>query len=239
MKKLRIGISDCSKYSNYEKWFMEAPGVELIRLGYSFSNLEQASSCHGIVLTGGQDIHPNSYNRPDYLAYCKPGDIDERRDEFEWKLLETVRDRHLPLLGICRGLQIANVFYGGSLVPDIPSFADADHSKFSEGDDRYHEVKVQANSRLHGITKVLSGQINSAHHQGIDQLGSGLVATAFSPDDSFIEGVEHSDPQYPFLLLVQWHPERMKNQQSPFAGAIRDGFLSEVRKLVPENFISL
>jgi len=228
-EKFTIGISDCAKYTNYEKWFLEDPRVDVVRLGYTFKNAAMIKNCAGLVLSGGQDVHPRFYNKPEFLAYSKPGDIDEQRDEFEMKLLEYAHSRKMPMLGICRGLQIANVFYGGTLVPDIPSFSDADHSKFEEGMDRYHPVKVEAGSTLYGIVRTHEGEINSAHHQGAQKIGEGLTPNSFSPEDGYVEGMENTNRRDRFVLLVQWHPERMANQQSPFASGIRNAFCEAVR----------
>jgi putative glutamine amidotransferase len=223
-RKVMIGITDCSKYMNYQKW-MEGVGASVIKLSHHTNNLVDLARCEGIVLSGGEDVHPRFYNKPEYLPYCH--EIDEKRDEFEWKVLEYVERNQLPLLGICRGLQMANVFFGGTLLPDIPSFGKFNHSK-SADTDRYHVVQVDTNSQLQKIVNASTGEINSAHHQSADLAGRGLVANAISPD-GVIEGMERKNVQSSaFLMLVQWHPERMKNQQSAFCENIRREFLSAV-----------
>jgi putative glutamine amidotransferase len=221
-----IGITDCEKYSNYEKW-MQAEGVETIKLGYAQSNFNDIKKCNGILLTGGEDVHPRFYNRPDYVSLCDD-DMDEERDEFELMVIEHAQQNSLPLLGICRGLQIANVYFGGTLIPDLPTHGKFNHSKFKEGNDRYHQVTVDENSFLFRIAKESSGEINSAHHQSADRIGEGLVANAISVD-GVVEGIERKKTEgKPFLLLVQWHPERMKNQESVFVKNIRDAFLNSI-----------
>src|SRR5437870_10919183 len=117
-----IGITDCAKYIHYEKWVIDEPGIEVIKLSYHADNFSDIEKCDGIILTGGNDINPRLYNQPEYLAYCNQKEIDEKRDEFEWKVMRYTEEKQLPLLGICRGLQFANVFFGGTLVPDIPAF---------------------------------------------------------------------------------------------------------------------
>jgi len=235
METLTIGISDCSKYPNYEKWFLEEPGVVVVKLSYHLDNANGIAECDGLVLTGGQDVHPKFYGKPEYISYCKPQEIDEKRDEFEFRLLEYAHTEQMPILGICRGLQVVNVFLGGSLVPDIPSFKDADHSKFGEGDDRYHAVDVEAGTKLFRIAGRSSVEINSAHHQGANEIGRGLFPNAYSPDDGFIEGLENDATESCYMLLVQWHPERMKDQENPLAAGIRKGFLDEVKKQKLQN----
>lgn len=226
MKKITIGITDCSKYENYASWILSEPDLEVIKLGHSLKNSKDAQKCDGIILSGGEDVHPRFYNKLEYKPYCH--DIDEARDEFEFKVLDEVEAHQLPLLGICRGLQVANVYYKGTLLPDIPSFGKFNHSRFSNHD-RYHQVAVDSTSELYKITGMAEGEINSAHHQSAEIVGKGLVANCLSPD-GIVEGIERQKPEgKPFLQLVQWHPERMTNLESPFSKKIKDAFLSAVR----------
>jgi len=232
MKNIVIGITDCAKYFHYESWIREQPDVEIIKLSYHENNPGDVERCDGIMLTGGNDINPRLYNQPEYLVYCHQKDIDERRDEFEWKVLQHTEERQLPILGICRGLQFVNVFFGGTLVPDIPAFGKFNHSKFEEGKDRDHLIEIDTNSLLYKIAGQEKGEINSAHHQSVDMPGYGLVANAMSPD-GVIEGMERIEAKgKSFLLLVQWHPERMTNKGSIFSQNIRRSFLDAVRNNV-------
>ena len=222
---ITIGITDCSKYENYRKWIAAAPGVTVVKLSHQDDNLDLIRRCDGIVLTGGEDVHPRFYHQPEQLVRCH--EVDEKRDEFEWKVLEYTEKHHLPLLGICRGLQVGNVFFGGTLLPHIPDYGKSDHSK-TGSDDRYHTVRVEPGTWLKDIVGTTAGEINSAHHQGADAVGEGLVPNAFSPD-GIIEGLERKDKKGPFFMLVQWHPERMKDQASPFSREIKAKFLDAVR----------
>ena len=229
MEKIVIGITDCSKYNNYEKWIKNEPGVEVIRLNYHDNNFSELQKCNGILLTGGQDVHPRWYNKPENITLCEAGNIDEKRDEFEWKVLEYSQKNKLPVLGICRGLQIANVFFGGTLIPDIPATGKTDHSK-SNGIDRYHQVQVKENSLLKQIVGEKNGEVNSAHHQSAERIGKNLIVSAVS-DDGVIEGIERmQSAEKPFLVLVQWHPERMTDLQSVFSKNLKEHFLKEARK---------
>ncbi len=109
MKKIVIGICEGSKYSNYENWMKSEGGVEIIKLSYHQNNFDDVSKCDGILLTGGNDINPRLYNQPEFLSYCDPEDIDEKRDEFEWKIMQHVEQAQKPLLGICRGINLISV----------------------------------------------------------------------------------------------------------------------------------
>ena len=138
------------------------------------------------------------------------------------------------MLGICIGLQIANVYFIGTLIPDLtPSHSPSgegskavSHSK-DKSFDQVHTVKVETNSCLNGIVLSESGNINSAHHQASDKIGEGLKVSARA-EDGTVEAIELKDPkQHPFLLLVQWHPERVNQQENPFASKLKERFLKE------------
>lgn len=229
MKNIVIGIGEGSKYFNYENWIKDEPGVEIIKLSYYLDNFNDIEKCDGIMLTGGSDINPRLYNQPEFLSYCDPKDIDEKRDEFEWKIMQHTEEYQKPFLGVCRGMQFANVFYGGTLIPDIAAFGKFNHAKIQDVNDREHPVIIDANSELYKIIGEEKGEINSAHHQGVDMPGFGLVANAMSPD-GIIEGMEKKDARgKPFFMLVQWHPERMTDLESIFSKNIKQSFLDAVR----------
>lgn len=226
-KEITIGITDCGKYESYHRWIAGEKGVRVIKLSHHANNFDDISKCNGILLTGGEDVHPRLYNKTEYIGRCD--EVDEKRDEFEWKVLEYSEKSQIPLLGICRGLQMANVYFGGTLLPHIPDYGKFDHAK-SGSADKYHTVQVDPNSELKKIVEASSGEINSAHHQGADRIGKGLVANALSPD-GIVEGLERQNMKdRAFLLLVQWHPERMKDQGSAFSKNIKAKFLEAVRK---------
>ncbi len=230
MKNIVIGISEGSKYFNYENWIRSEPGVEIIKLSYRDNTFDQIEKCNGIILSGGNDINPRLYNQPDFLVYVDPKDIDEKRDEFEWKIIQHTEVNQKPLLGICRGLQFVNVYFGGTLVPDIPAFGKYNHGKFVEGNDREHLINIDTNSTLYKIIGEEKGTINSAHHQSVDMPGYGLVVNALSPD-GVVEGMERREPAgKSYLMLIQWHPERMTKQESIFTKNIRHSFLNAVRE---------
>lgn len=222
-----IGVADCGKYPNYERWMLQVPHVEVVRLGYNFS--KDAGKCHGILLTGGEDVHPQFYHHPEYLSLCEADNMDERRDEFELNLLQQSQENQIPVLGICRGLQIANVFFGGTLIPDIPRSGKPDHAKV-DGKDRYHQVEIMPGTLLRAATHVPGGEVNSAHHQAAADAGRDLIVSAYSTD-GVIEAMERPAAKGSFLMLVQWHPERMVNASSPLVANLRQAFLNAANKL--------
>ncbi|HVI47973.1 MAG TPA: gamma-glutamyl-gamma-aminobutyrate hydrolase family protein [Chitinophaga sp.] len=229
--KLILGVTDCSKYKLYHDWVQQAAAdITIIKLDGCTDGLEQLKRCDGLVLTGGEDVHPRFYHQPEYLPYCYPDDINEARDIFELEALRYTEEQGVPVLGICRGLQIANVFFGGTLIPDIPTWGRFNHGKLPDGGDKYHAVTVDTASWLHGIVKTASGVINSNHHQSVEKAGDGLVANVLSAD-GIVEAMERkSVTGKSFLCLLQWHPERMKDQQSPFVKNIMDAFLTATRE---------
>jgi len=225
MTKIVIGITEGRKYENYVKWISEISSIEIICLSHKNNNATKVMQCDGIILTGGEDVHPKFYNRNEYVNEYHLNDFNVARDEFELEVL--THAQKIPLLGICRGLQIANVFFGGTLIPDIASFGKPDHAKYEEGKDRYHSIEVVKNTLLQKISRT-HGEINSAHHQAVDKVGNGLIINSFSKDGT-IEGLEYADKSTrSFLLLVQWHPERMVDDQSVFSKGIRDCFVEAI-----------
>lgn len=160
-------------------------------------NLSDEPACGGLLLPGGGDIDPSFYHREN----CGSRYIDDSLDQSQFALLEQYRKSGKPILGICRGHQIINVFFGGDLTQDLPT---ADHHKRKEGADVTHSTVADQGSFL----AVLYGQnftTNSAHHQGICTLGDNLVAIQHA-DDGVIEGIRHETLP---IFGVQWHPERM------------------------------
>ena len=130
---------------------------------------------------------------------------------------------------------IQRQFSGGTLIPDIVSSGSADHSKYQESNDRYHKIRVKQNSILEKIVSRTNGEVNSAHHQSADKIGHGLIGNAIS-EDGIVEGLERMEPNgKSFLLLVQWHPERMKDQESEFSKNIRESFLEAAREINREE----
>lgn len=217
---LRIGITHGRNYHRYEQWINSIPDVEVVRL--TSENKQDVIYCNGVLFSGGQDVHPGLYGKAEYVKEFSLTDFDERRDEFEIRILEEVFVQQIPVLGICRGLQLINSWLGGTLIPDLQSAGKQDHRRTETGD-RFHRVRIKAGSDLEKMTGCLEGEVNSAHHQAVDQPAPGWEPTAWS-NDGVIEalGRKSFDNEH-HVVLVQWHPERIPDISNPMnAGVLRD-----------------
>jgi putative glutamine amidotransferase len=147
---------------------------------------------------------------------------------FEFDLIHRAIDQRRPILGICRGFQVFNVAMGGTLIPDIEAAGFASHRK-GDTAERVHPVSIVSGSTLHSVVGATEGTVNTYHHQGLEKAGEGLLVSARS-DDGIAEAAEWKDPRgKSFLLLVQWHPERMAEVASPFAKNLIEKFAAEIQ----------
>jgi len=212
--KRKAGISRCDRrFEYYLKW-LESAGLEYLILDYRKNNFDDIKECSSLLLTGGDDIFPEFYN--DWEDGKDHSQYKPERDGFEFKLFDFALNNSLPVLGVCRGLQLMNVRLNGSLISDIESIRGTNHKKISDEEDRVHTVTVFDKSLLHEVINETNGNINSSHHQSIDRLGEGLMVSA-KADDGIIEAIEWSDKSSKqFFMGIQWHPERMKEQTNPF-----------------------
>lgn len=236
MKK-KIGISYTRTFfQNYWNWFTAEDlgnDFELVELSFVKNNIEDIYKCDGLILTGGIDVHPSLYNgKTDYEN--TPGIFQPERDQFETKIYLHSQLYKLPILGICRGMQLINVLQGGNLIQDLDN-GNARHRK--EESDKEHTIVTESNTLLYKIAGSLSGHVNSAHHQAIDpnDIGTNLKINAYDDDgEKIIEGLEFADKtNRGFMLCVQWHPERMKGKEkNPFSENIKNEFLSAIKKQV-------
>ncbi len=166
----------------------------------------------GVVLTGGGDIDPARF---DELAHPTVSEVSPARDALEIALVEHALGRELPILAICRGLQVLNVALGGSLFQDVGTDPGTQvaHSQEAPRNIPTHRVKIDSGSQLAGVLGVDALGVNSLHHQAIKALGRGLRAVAFA-EDGLIEGAELDDESR-FVLGIQWHPEEMVTDSAP------------------------
>ncbi len=235
---MKIGLTYTGsekKHNNYINWLKESndQDLEIVTLSFSNKNLKAIDSCDGVIFSGGIDIHPGFYGGFDgYLN--APSQFDQYRDEFEIAAFLKTQERSIPIVGICRGMQLINCVYGGSLVQDIGYESNLMHKAINITD-KQHTAVIEENSLLHTIVDSSNVQVNSAHHQAIDRLGQGLVVNAFSIDN-IIEGIERKEKEdKSFLLGVQWHPERMfafQLDQTPAAAGVRSYFMKEVKAVM-------
>lgn len=225
-----MGISDCKRFADYEQWLKKAhPEVEVVKLSYHLNNADALKTCDGLIMTGGDDVHPKYFGQPEEINELRH--VDEQRDEFEFRLIDLALKNEIPMFGICRGLQITNVALGGSLILDIERSGGKPHTRIDERD-RIHRVIVNPGSALCSIVGVGCGPVTSSHHQAAGKIGVGLMISARSADDDIVEALEWQDKtREPFLLLVQWHPERMYDYDNPFSGSLLQGFMSEIEML--------
>ncbi|MDP9041880.1 MAG: gamma-glutamyl-gamma-aminobutyrate hydrolase family protein [Bacteroidota bacterium] len=227
---LKIGITDCGKFENYRRWIEMEPGVETVKLSFHNRNVQDVASCDGIVFSGGEDVHPGLYGNPEYVNQFGLKEIIPERDEFEYEVIEKAFAMKKPVLGICRGLQLINVYLGGSLVPDIPALLHSSaHGKIS-GQDQTHFIRVDAGSELLDISGQKTGHVNSAHHQSVERPADVLKISAYS-DPDVVEAMEWKNSENrSWLLMVQWHPERMSDLSSPFSLKVKSAFLEAAFK---------
>jgi putative glutamine amidotransferase len=173
-----------------------------IRPEHAAAALEGAD---GLLLSGGEDIDPNWYGME---PGARLGSIDARRDRLEFALFAAARERGVPVLGICRGLQLVNVAMGGALWQDLPTERPSDvrHDRDDERHARTHDVRLVDGTRTAEVLGTLALGVNSFHHQGVRTLAPGLVASAHAAD-GLVEAFEGTEGAW--LVAVQWHPEEM------------------------------
>jgi putative glutamine amidotransferase len=205
-----VGISVCRKIEDYKQSILHAGG-EVRLLDHSMAPADALKGICGLLLTGGEDVAPARYGEAPHPSVV---DVDDARDEFEIALVEEARRLDLPILAICRGIQLLNVAAGGTLVQDIPSqvagalehqLAVPQHEPYALA----HEVWLDKDTLLarlmrERLSDADSCDVNSRHHQAVKQIAAGFQTSATAPD-GVIEAIE--DPAVRFCLGVQWHPE--------------------------------
>lgn len=182
---------------------MALAGAEMITLDFPLNKEEIDRifpTLDGVIFAGGPDTHPKYYGQ-EIDPYC--GEINEERDELEMYLMKLVMAADLPALGVCRGMQAINVALGGTLHQDVVHHLGLIHRQ-PEGTRYFHDIIFEGDSVLRSLVPSARYPVNSYHHQAVDRLADGLVATAYNPD-GLIEAYER--PASRFLMGVQWHPE--------------------------------
>jgi len=234
-KTLKIAISrgdNTSSYAKYQEWINACEkGIELVNLyGLSIQQQEEIlNECSALLLSGGNDIHPFHYRKNEKAFLCK--ETDDNRDKQELIVIMNALGLNMPVLGICRGLQILNVACGGSLITDIPSEYPTEIKHHLEGDLKehcFHKINLVPETLMYSIGTADNYVVNSYHHQAIEQCAPIFRISATS-EDGIIEAIEWKNPENrPFLLAVQWHPERM-NTYDDFSLSIAAAFIDAAR----------
>lgn len=205
-----VSVTNCSKLEDYRQAILHAGGDPRV-VDHTTGVAAALEGVSGLMLTGGDDVAPVRYGetaQPTVVA------SDPERDEFELALVKEARRLNLPILAICRGIQVLNVACGGTLIQDIPtqvesaldhSFKVPPHRSF----DYAHDIWVENDSLLARLMQERlndsdSLAVNSRHHQAVKSVAPGFIVVATAPD-GIIEAIE--DPTRPFCLGVQWHPE--------------------------------
>jgi putative glutamine amidotransferase len=226
---LHIAVSKVSP--NYINWLKSArPDIEITDL-YPMT-VEKArimlSKCDGLLLTGGEDVYPGWYGMETEAPRCTG--FDRRRDTLEEELLHRAIGLRMPVLGICRGHQLINVYLGGKSIVDIPTdFGQSVKHMCSDYRTCSHIVYIRKNSLLYRICGCDSAMVTSNHHQAAGIIAPMLTVNARS-SDGLTEGEEWTDPmEKGFLIGVQWHPERM-DRANPLSGKLAGNFLDECEK---------
>jgi putative glutamine amidotransferase len=169
---IKIGITFTGtddKHNNYLDWLKINDRVEITRLSVLDNNLDLVYKMDGLVLSGGLDMHPKYYNSDSTDYPNAPLKFDEKRDQFEMAAFEMSQKKNIPVLCICRGMQLVNCILGGTLTQDIGEVANKIHQ--FEHNDKAHGIKIVHDTLLHEITGILRSVTNSAHHQSIHHLG--------------------------------------------------------------------
>lgn len=208
MKKPVIGVAFAKPdYTSA----LEKAGAEVRELAPESHPLPAAlDGLDGVLLTGGPDVHPSVYGATDVHPTVE---VDDRRDAYELPLAKAAMERRMPLLAICRGVQVLNVAAGGTLIQDLPSHQPSalNHSITTPKTAIAHDVAVAPGSVLARIVapQLKNGHrldVNSRHHQAIDAVAPGFMVSASAPDGT-IEAIETVGRDAGFCVGVQWHPE--------------------------------
>lgn len=190
---------------------IEAGGIPVL-LPNETSSWELLRHCHGLLLTGGGDFDPATFGAADQGT--KMSGVSKARDTTELGLIKVAEELDMPTFGICRGLQALTVAGGGALIQDLPSArpdSAISHDQEEPRVDVTHRVTVDSGTRVSDILGSTTVSVNSFHHQAIDRMPAGYLATAHA-DDGIIEAIE--DPKAAFRLGVQWHPEDLQTHQA-------------------------
>ncbi|MHB1050567.1 MAG: gamma-glutamyl-gamma-aminobutyrate hydrolase family protein [Bacteroidota bacterium] len=227
---MKIAVTHCGnerKQGIYLDWLKSVePAADCTTISSDIV-IAEPGDFDGIVLTGGDDVAAE-------FSKAAPSDLvqqpDTQRDRFEFQLIDKALAHNIPLFGICRGMQVINVRLGGTLIADLRHDGFGNHETKSGQEEVRHTIRVESGTLLEKIAGRSNGEVNSYHHQAVKDLAGTLTASSYS-GDGVIESVEWKvGAGRPFLLAVQWHPERMSDRENPFTGKIAAAFFDAVKK---------
>ncbi|MCB9060795.1 MAG: gamma-glutamyl-gamma-aminobutyrate hydrolase family protein [Halobacteriovoraceae bacterium] len=255
---IKIGYSSCFMYPDPSRTvfghktlsyvendmvrFLSRPGVMPILIpDVSEIELDQYfNEIDALLLQGGADVCPESYGEALIENGKWPG--DKYRDKYELNLIGKAIKKNIPILGICRGLQIINVFFKGTLFQDISleTRTLVEHRSAEKYDRVSHEVFLENDSLLKEVYQSQKIHVNSVHHQAIKKLGVDLKIEASSIEDGLIEGIRYIGDAKQFIWAVQWHPEfnHTLGDQVASAEKIANKFLTMIKSRKDENYKS-
>lgn len=210
--------------TSYADAVQDAGGIP-VALPHGFGVAAMASEIverlDGLLLTGGGDITPDGFGGSPYAVGCRANIsyLSAERDVFEWAAVLAAWEQDLPCLGICRGMQVMNVSFGGTIVRDISELGNdrIDHACFFRGTEVIHEVSIEPDTILSQILGVEKLGVNSMHHQAVKDPAPGSRISAWATDGT-PEGLEF--PERAFFVGVQWHPEQILNTPQLFEAFI-------------------
>jgi len=237
---MTIGLTQTEyehKHHYYVNWLKgNDSDIDVIVFSTEKNNAEELAKCDGLVLSGGVDSNPKYYNGKEEYPNKPEEGWNDARDDFERSLYQSALDKFIPVLAVCRGLQLVNIFHGGDLIQDLGE-GNETHKAVKE-QDKEHKVKIFSNTLLSEIVNTDEGRVNSAHHQAINKIGDELIVNC-KANDGTIEGAEWKNKNgKSFLLCVQWHPERMHKlqlQDTPLSKNIRNRFIEEIKKSIADK----
>ncbi|MGA2298279.1 MAG: gamma-glutamyl-gamma-aminobutyrate hydrolase family protein [FCB group bacterium] len=229
---LKIALSTGSineSNERYIKWLHSInPNVVCVDI-YPMKEEEESKllkECSGLLLTGGDDVCPAYYGKPGDTSRVS---MELPRDTLEFYLIKKAAELKLPVLGVCRGMQILNVAYGGSLIVDIPTdYKNPVIHRCDNPKECFHDVIVNKKTLIYKLTHKIKAKVNTNHHQAVDKLAERFVITARATD-GIPETMELKEPSgKPFMLAVQWHPERL-GKKNIMSGPIGKYFLAKAK----------
>lgn len=215
--------------NNYVQAIIQAGGLPIILPADVEKDIEQlVTIVDGLLLTGGGDIDPELFDED---PHSKLGEISPSRDIFEIELTKEMLKLNKPILGICRGLQILTVVFGGNLFQDIHSIHTKtlllQHMQQAPRSHPSHFIEVEENSLLESIAKSTRFKVNSFHHQSAKHVPKSLIVSA-KTSDGIIESIE--SPAHRFVMGVQWHPEALAEAGDEISQRIFSKFIEKSRK---------